>query len=241
MRYLFILLIVFTSCVSLKPGKDIEKAEDRIIKYNKGINNQLERFPKLADKAFTSTKYDTIKLPADTVTLGVELFDVETLDSLEREYYFSQLKLEAASSNLEELKSKYSSNSVLASKLQSTQLLLNNYKIKSDSVFNLYKQASRNSNFVGNYEDNKFKVDYTVSNGKINLRINTKSNYKVVKVSETKNEINIKEHFYEDYKFYILLLGLLVLIYFIGDILKDILNRIVETILRLIRKLIFKI
>ena len=241
MRYLLILLIAFTSCVSLKPGKNIDKAEDRIIKLNKGIQNQIERFPSLVDKTYTTTKYDTITIPRDTVVLEVELFDVEVLDSLEKEYYFSQLELKAASSSLEDLKTKYSSNSVLVSKLQRTQLLLNNYKIKSDSIFSLYKKASRNSNLLGTYEDDKFKINYTVSNGKINLRVNTKPKYKVVKVSETTNEVNIKKHFYEDYKFYLVLLGILILIYFIGDILKEILNKVIENIVKIIRKLIFKI
>lgn len=230
--YILIALSSFSSCVSLKPAKNIDKAENKIIKYNEGIKNQIKRFPSLIKNAYTYIEKDTILIKADTIEVHIPLQEIDSIEAIQREY-------ELAFQNLEN--SLKSSTSYSSKQSEVNKRLTKKYLSQLDSLFSLYKRATKLNNKVGKFENDKFLVDYVISNGDIKLDIKTKDKYQIVDKTVTTNQIDIRKRFYQDIWFWWFCLGLIVLLYFIGETLSKALKEGINGIIKFIRKLILKI
>jgi len=235
MKYIIIIItaIVFQGCAVKKAANDIEGAKKHIKNANATIMNQIERYPSLVDNAFTSIKTDTIYIPGDSIILNNELQNFDSLNQIQQDYYSLEDTYEVALSMLQNFKTKDKD-------LFKTKKLLNIYKLKTDSIFNKYVSQSKLINQIGVQEKNAFKLHYKIVNGKLTTKAILKPNWKLINTTETTNKIKIKDSFWQDEKFYLFLLGLLALIYFLGDLLKEILHKVVDTMINLFKK-IFKI
>lgn len=230
-------LLFFTSCVSLRPGKNIDKAEDRIIKYQTGITNQLERFPTLADTANTIVVLDSVKVGGDTTELNLDLVteaQADSLSAIEESFDMLSRDFYAVDDSFEKLLEEKSFNEV---KLRATQKMVRDYKAQADSLFGKYVEASKLNNQFGKIEDGPFVTDWKLVDGKLTTRTRTKEEYEVYEKSRTTLDIDIRKEFWQDKKFWLIFLPiLLVLLFFFGKFIQEGLQSVVATILKLIRK-----
>lgn len=236
-KLLIVLLLATSSCVSLKTAKNIEKAEDKIVLYNKGVNNQLERYPELIDEAFTTIVYDTVQIASDSLKVDLTLQDSEALDSLSTEL------VEATGEVLDEIDSIV--NVVIrdnpATELELTKIkkLVRDYRIRADTLFEEYMELSKLKNIEGVWEDDNFLIPYSVKDGVLEMDVKTKEDFVVVEKSVTTNKIDIRKDFWQDGKFWFLfIIPLLALIYLLGDKLQDALQSMIQVVIKTIRKLI---
>src|SRR5690606_32817308 len=83
---ILIILIGLGSCVSTKPANTISKAENRIIKLNTGIQNQIEKYPSLISKAYIKTEKIPVYIPADSTEFKLKLLQIDSLINLTNKY-----------------------------------------------------------------------------------------------------------------------------------------------------------
>jgi hypothetical protein len=230
MKYLLILLLLLSSCAVKKAASTIEGAEKNIKNANQTIINQLERYPFLST---SSTTTDSIFIPGDSILIVDTIQNNEALQDLFVAMASNQLDLIDVENTLEvvtELKDK---------EIKQIKRVLKNYRHTSDSLFSLYRETATLLNQVGTIEKDGVVVKYKIVNGVLSIKSKVKDRLVGI-TNTTTNDIKIKDSFWQDEKFYYLMFGLLVLIYFIGDILKNILQRVVNTIVDLFKRL-FKI
>lgn len=242
MRYLiWVLLLVNIGCVSLKPAKNIDKAETRIKKYNKGIQNQIKSYPSLIDDAYTYIKYDTIKIPEDSMITTINILDKKKLDSIEREYYFNQIELDVASKNIIDLQQEYESNHKLVKSLNNTRKILDAYKVRVDTLFKEYVEATRKLNQLGIIDKEDFIVRYKIINGVLTLKVKTKEKNIIAESEVTTNNISIRDRFWQDWWFWGLVIAALTLLYLVGEKVTSLWRTLVDNIISFIKRLIFKL
>lgn len=233
-KYLIVLLLaITTSCVSLKPASRVEKAEDKIVLFNKGINNQIEKYPGLVEGAFTTIEYDTVGIASDSTEVNLTLQDAEALDSLSTEL------IDTTEDVLDEIDSIVTvvikDNPATELALTKIKKLVEDYKIKSDTLFQKYMELSNIQNIEGVYEDENFLIPYSVENGILTMDVKTKEDYIVVEKSITTNKIDIRKDFWQDGKFWFLfIIPLIALIYLLGDKLQAVIQLAVKTARKLI-------
>jgi hypothetical protein len=236
MKKLILLLLIpfIVSCVGLKPARKIEKAENKIIKYNTGINNQIERFPALVTDAFTTVVLDST-LVSDSIVVETALQDTEELLVIERDMDRVALGFEEAR---DVLKTIYVDNPVDKARLKKAVYMMESYKSQSDSLFQKYIQAAKLNNQFGVYETDKYTAKWKLNNGKLTQDIKIKDKYVVYEKSRTTNTIDIRKDFWQDKKFYFLfLIPLLAILFFLGGAIQQGLQSIVSTIFKFIRKM----
>ena len=243
MKYLIYIMLIFTfsSCVSLKPAKDINKAENKIKKFNKGLQNQVDRFPSLASLAYTFTVYDTVKVPGDTINFKLPLQDSSIIADLEASYLTSSKQIDSIILLNENLDHSKLNTKQLRNNFLLNNRLLKNYKAKSDSLFILYRSAVALNNRFGTKETDKFLIDYKLVNGILDIKVKTKDKFVVVEKEIKNYDIKIKGKFYQDWRFWVLISIIIALIYFIGDKITDIVQSLINSIIGFIKKLILKI
>lgn len=234
-----VMLIMFlsASCVSTRTASTQNKAENRIIKYNKGMQNQIEAYPKLVDKAFTIIEEKEIYIPGDSLKLSLLLNDIKTLDSLNQEYLNSNKDLD------QKLDSLLSISGDTAVDLNLSRGVIKNLLLKvsqlnklNKDLFKKYNEAMLHES-IGTYQDSAFVVDYIYKEGILSLDIKVKDKYQLVETSKTQYEVDIRKNFWQDIKFWGFMIVILNLFYFFGDIIKAFLNKI----LIFIRKLFIKV
>lgn len=242
---LIVLLFSIVSCVSIKPANTIDKAETRIIKLNDGIQNQIERYPSLIDKAYQTIKYDTVFIESDSSELELLYQNIDFLDSLNKSYQKSIDKQSSyidSVSNLPEVIYPIEFDSVAQILKNRNQDLLKKIielNFEKDSVFKLYTNEV-NKKTQGVYKDSLFTVNYIFDRGILNLVIKTNDKFKVVPVEYNDYTIKAKKHFWQDIKFYGFLIVVLNSIYFFGKELQHILKSLMKKIILFFRKLILK-
>lgn len=241
-----IFLILITSCVSLKPANTLNKAENRIIKYNTGIKNQIDKYPQLVDKAYKIIVKDTVRVGIDSSKFKSILFDLEYLRNINSEYEtiinnsnvtidsLLKLPIKDYPKECEQLVSDFNKRIArLGEEFSLQQKLTIDWRNKYEEVLN--------DSVIGKYEDDKFIINYIYSSGEIELDVLTKDKYIIVDKEEYTYDISIRKEFWQDFKFYIFLSSILVIIYFFGKELQSILNSILNAVLTIIRKLLIKI
>lgn len=242
---LLILLFSLVACVSTKPANTLNKAERRVITLNKGIQNQIDKYPSLIDKAYTYTFYDTLKIKGDTLILTKLYQDTTLLKRLKEKYNITSSEQKILIDSLLSLNYKYKPKdqdtvTFLEQRVNKARKEINRLSYEKDSIYNLYV-LENNKRIDGTYEDSLFIVNYIFNKGLLNLEIKTKDKYKVVEKTTNQFTIKPKLHFWQDLKFYGLLIVLFNLIYFFGKELQLLLKRILKIIISFFRKLIFKI
>jgi len=230
---LIILLLFITSCVSLKTAKNINKAENKIILFDKGINNQIEKYPELVTDAFTMIVYDTIQIASDSLQVNLILQDTKSLDSINNELIDNTSKSFNKVDSIVNIVIK--DNPVTKLQLTKIKKIVKEYKIKSDTLFQKYTELSYLENIEGIYENYKFIIPYTIKNGVLQMNVKTKEGFIVIEKSITTNKINIRKNFWQDKKFWFLfVVPIIALVYLLGSKIQG----LMQFIVKLIRKLI---
>lgn len=242
---MIILLLVglcSTSCVSTKPANSIKKAENRIIKYNIGTKNQLERYPSLIKKANKIIVKDTVKIPMDSVSFTATLIQLDSLEKLtEKNIKLLSYRGFIIDSLLNVPLNEFPKEcDEIVKELQfRLRLVSQNFKTQtkeSTEWFNKYMKVVSTEN-TGFYEDDKFKVDYFYKYGDIQISPKVKDKFIIIDKEEYTYEVDIRKNFWQDLKFYPFLLILISLFYFFGDIIFG----FIKKTLPLLRKLLIKI
>lgn len=236
MKKLILLLLIpfFASCVGLKPARNIDNAENKIIKYNKGINNQIERFPELVKDAFTTVELDST-LVQDSLIVENDLQDFDELNEIEEAIDKSTNVLMEAKDILETV---YVDNPVDKAKLKEAKYMIESYKEQSDSLFKKYTEAAKLNNQFGIYETEKYTAKWKLNNGRLTQDIKIKDKYVVYEKTKTINSIDIRKDFWQDKKFYFLfVIPLLTILFFLGGAVQQGLQSIVSTIIKFVRKI----
>ncbi len=239
---ILILLIGLNSCVSTKPARTINKAENRIIKLNEGIQNQIERYPSLVNKAYIKTERIPVYIPADSSQFKLQLLQIDSLTNLTDKYLRDSKYNEYLVDSLLNLPLQdYPAEcQFIVNDLQNRISLLGTQYKKQQELTNQWQSNYLriiNTPITGIYEDSVFHIRYSYQNGEIDLYPKVKERYQVVDVETVKYDINIKKHFWQDFKFYIFLIFLITLFYLFGDFIFG----LIKKGLSLLRKLIFKI
>jgi len=229
---LFVILLS-TACVSTRPANNINKAERRIVKYNNGIQNQIERFPTLANKAYTIIKEIRVEVPGDSVKLNLLLQNIAYLDSINNAHL----------SSTEELDSKIDSLSII---FEDSLISLDDQRIVVKNLLSRISKLNRENRILfekynkecivnqdGTYVDDSFIVDYRFIDGILTMNIKSKDKIIDVETEVKKFDIKIRKHFWQDIKFYGFLLILLNVFYFFPNI--------ISSIFSFIRKLFLKV
>ena len=226
-------ILLSTSCVSTRPANNINTAERRIIKHNDGINNQIERFPSLVNKARVITKEIQVLVPGDSVKLSLLLQDIAKLDSINKRHQVGSNELDNKIDSLthifqDSIVSLYDQRIIVKNLLQRVAKLNRENRI-------LFEKYTQNCivDQTGTYTDDSFIVDYRFINGVLTMDIRSKDQTLNIETESKKFEISIRRHFWQDFKFYIFLFVLLALAYAFPNIL--------QKPIRFIRKLILKI
>lgn len=246
-RYLIIpIIFIFTSCVSLRPGRNVEVGEKRIELHQKGINNVVEKYPELLAKSDTLTILDSVRVPIDTARFDIALQDSAALDSIENEIRLTSEglseSLDRVSKQVESMESRSLEEVRLKRELQRNVEAVRNYKAKADTLYNLYINSSRLNFQYGRLELEKYYVDYKIVGGKLETKVIPKPQYVVYEKTKISNSISIKDNFWQDKKFYIyFLLPLLIILFFFGKHIQAALQDVAGSIVKLIRKLLIKI
>lgn len=238
---LVLLLMLSVSCISTKTANTISKAEKKIALYNEGIDNQLERYPSLIDKAKTKIKYDTVFIYADSVKLKLLYQNISFLDSINKQKdknFEEQLEYIDSLENIDY--TKYDSSGKLRKTVINLTGQVKSLLRENKNLFEKYSQEIT-KRIDGEYTDSAFVVKYVFENGNLYLDVKTQPKYKVVPVSYTTNQIKATTRFWQDYRFYGFLLILFNIIYFFGSQLQSILKKIINAILVFVRKLIIKV
>lgn len=244
---IFILLIlIITSCVSLKPAKTFDKAENKVIKLNKGIQNQIERYPSLINKSYTYTVTDTLYIPESSTEFKASLLKIDSLlneidkyDSFitDRDRFIDSLMntpLSEFPKECQEIVNEFNTRNNILTK----ELTLRNKELTK--VFNKY-QEELTKRISGTYEDDIFKVDYEFYNGDILIKPTVKDRWELYEKSIVTNSISIRKHFYQDIKFWIFLIGLLSVFYYFNNLVYNLIDSIFTAIKYFIKRLFTKL
>lgn len=237
-KYLLILFLVLTACVSTRPAKNIDKAENKIIKFNKGIKNQVDKYPELVDKAFRVVIKDTIVVEGDSVSFDVELISKSKLDSLNKTYKellnTSNKKIDSLI-NLPLIPYEDNCQEVVNQLLSRIAVLkegLDYQKNETTKWFENYQNIVLNT-IDGTYKDEKFTVHYSYYNGNITIKPTTNDKYIVVDKEEYNYNVKIKKNFWQDIKFYPFIIILVAIFYFFGNQIFAFIKNIVSLIIKL--------
>lgn len=243
MKNLIILVLstlLLASCVSTKPASNISRAEKRIIKYNTGIQNQLEQFPSLADKAYRIKEIITVTIPQDSVKLNLLLQDIKKLNEVNSSINNVNVKLDSKLDSLSLLLD----NVVMSESDKDfvNTLLSRIRKLNAENrlLFKKYQEASL-SYQQGTYEDDTYIVEFLFKDGILSLDIFSKEKEIQVETDTQVFDINIKRHFWQDIKFWGFIIILINILYFFNSLIYKFLDSIFTSIIKFVRKLFIKI
>lgn len=228
-----LILILFTACVSIKPANNINKAENKIIKFNDGIKNQIDKYPSLANKAWKVIVKDTVYIPIDSSNFTLQLIKVDSLLSVSQNYLKKINKRQIFIDSLINVPLKDYPKECeyivedLSKRINKLYILSKQYQEESIKWHSNYISAITTT-IVGAYSDDKFIVDYFYYNGQIDIKVKTQDRYIVVDKEEHFYDVNIRKHFWQDTKFYVFLLMLLSLFYFFPTIIGNVINIIIK-------------
>ena len=221
--YLIFFVFFTVSCITTKPAKTLKKAEKNIIKYNKGIQNQIRFYPELVKKAYTVQEIITINVPGDSLKLTLLLQEIDSLKNIKLNIDNNLTELD---SNIDEIL--IVTNDTLDLNLYKSQItnLLQRVKLlnkENTKLFEKYNSLSTMTQ-MGTYEDSLYQIDYIFENGSLSLDIKNKD--KVVKTIVDKEvyDISIKKRFWEDFYFWILFF-IFLFFYFFKPKIKTYLNK----------------
>lgn len=239
---LFISLLFVTSCIATKPASNINKAENRIIKFNQGIKNQIDTYPSLVNKAFKVIVKDTVYIPVDSSDFIITLIKVDSLLTASQNYLkLINQRQDIIDSLINVLLKDYPIEcqyivTDLNNRIKQLHSLSKQYQLESTEWHSKYINAITNT-VIGTYTDDKFVVNYYYSHGQVDISVKTQDKFIVVDKEEHNYNVKIKKNFWQDWKFYPFLLTLTAIFYFFGNIIFGFIKNIVF----LVRKLIFKI
>lgn len=240
------LIITASSCVSLKPANTYNQAENKIRKFNTGIQNQIERYPTLADIAYKTIIKDTVYIPSQSTEFTADIMDTDSLIALTEDYniWLTERQL-VIDSLLNKPLPEYGSNcDIIVNELRNRISVINKQyqDQKEQSLFYIDKYNSiALSNTKGTYEDSLFIVDYNYSNGDILIQPSIKDSFVIRDKTEIGYDIDIRRHFWQDIKFWGFLIILLNIFYFFNDLVYKFLSSIFTAIKTFIRKIFIKI
>jgi hypothetical protein len=243
---LILILCLFSACVSIKPAKNINKAENRIISFNKGIQNQIERFPSLVDKAYKITVRDTVFIPGYSAEFKQQLIKIDSLQKITENFnkVISDRNLVIDSLMNVPLQDYPAECQYIVDELKLRIKRLREELIyrqgETDKWFNNY-YAVVSLRTEGFYEDEIFHVEYEYYKGDIIIRPSVKPSYKIVEYDKFTYDISIRKHFWQDFKFWGLMIIILNIFYFFNDLVYNSLKFIFTSIKSFIRKLFIKI
>jgi hypothetical protein len=173
------------SCVSTNIPKSEKKARRRLAKHLKGVGNILQLYPHLSD-TLTTVKYDTLILKEHTAdTSFIALHDTTVIDNLLIDF-----------ANLE-------SNNLRSARTTERVRTIRNLIIKEvlkDTTF-FYQDSLVYSTFI--IRDGKYYYKSTVKE--------QKKAYKTEIINRLDVDCDTTKDFWKDYKFWLLLLILLIL------------------------------
>jgi hypothetical protein len=206
MKYIILILLVFvSSCISTKPANNEKKAKHKLEKYNKGIKNQIKAYPQLISSAYIIKETITISVPGDSLKMTVLLQELEKLKKINNSYNNSSSTLDLKIDSI----FYYVSDSVNLNNYKlEIKNLATNVKIlnnKNKVLFNEYQKLATQEH-IGTYEDSLYLVNYEFKNGILFLDIKNKNKNINVEVDKEVYDIQIKKHFYQDYKFWLIVL-----------------------------------
>ena len=237
-----LIAICSSSCISTKPARSLNKAENKIIKYHEGIQNQIDKFPNLAEKAFTRIVKEEYIIPPDSAYIKRLLFNLDSINKnteglvklLGKNYDEIDSLLSVLPDSIPEncdpvVQQLQANNRIVLQKLryqqnETTKWFNNYYELLSGSI-------------KGTYIDSSFVVEYEYLNGDIIIRPKTNPKKIIVDKEEYDYNIDIRKNFWQDFKFYPFLIVLTSIFYFFGTQIFG----FIKIVVSLIRKLIFKI
>lgn len=245
--YLVMLIILIvglcsTSCVSTRPANNITKAENRIIEYNKGTKNQLDRYPSLISKANKVIIRDTIRIPMDSTTFTATLIQLDSLEKItERNIKLLSYRGFIIDSLLNVPLNEFPKecDEIVKELQHRIKLISQNFRTQAKETTDWYVKYMQvvSNETSGFYEDDKFRVDYFYKYGEIQINPKVKDRFIIVDKEEYNYEIDIRKNFWQDLKFYPFLIVLISLFYFFGDLIFGFIKKTVY----LLRKLLIKI
>lgn len=241
-----LLLLLTVSCVTTKPAKTIQKAENRIIRYHDGIQNQIDKYPSLVNKAFTRTRIDTLFIPGSNINLSILLQDIDSLTKINSQLITSSNSMNITIDSL--------MNIPMKDVPLNCQFIVDEYKTRlnklstslksqlysKDSLIRVYQRVAV-INETGKYEDDNVIINYEITKGYIDFDVKLKSKKHLVTVEENTYGIDIRKHFWQDFKFWILAIIILIIFYLTNPLVSKFLNNIFTSIIRIVRKLFIKI
>jgi hypothetical protein len=240
------LIALGTSCVSLKTARTLPKAENKIIKYHTGIQNQIEVYPQLVDKAFTRIVKVPVFVKGDSAQFDTNIINVDSLVDLTNEY---KAWIEAKQEIIDSLL-----NVPIVSYPVECDEVVQQLSFKLKTVNKLYQEQKeqtlyfldRYNNLVfkrveDTYEDELFLVSVIYQDGKLTITPRVKDRWIITDVEKQTYVIDIRKHFWQDIKFWGFLILLVNLFYFFNRLFYNILDSIFTAIKTFIRKVFIKI
>lgn len=180
------LLLGLFSCVSTKVPQNEKKAKRKLSKHLKGVENILTQYPDLSD-TFTTVKYDTIVIERhDIDTSFIMVKDTDAVDKLLMDFL--------AEPNISE--------SARVRDFNRVRVLRNEIikEVLKDTVF-IYEDSLVHSTFI--IKGGKFYYKSTVKE--------LKKPFKTEIINDIKTDCYTKKDFWQDWKFWILILIILIL------------------------------
>lgn len=180
------LFIGLFSCVSTKVPQNEKKAKRKLSKHLKGVGNILKLHPDLSD-TFTIVKYDTIVIEKhDVDTSFIMIRDTSIIDNLLMDFAATSKETE---SNRNRVKSRVRA-------------------LRKEII----KEVLKDTTFI--YEDSLVYSTFIIKDSKFYYKSTVKERKKPFKTKITNNidtDCVVKNDFWQDFKFWILLLIILII------------------------------
>lgn len=239
------ILILLSSCVSIKPANTFSKAENRIIQLNKGIQNQIERYPSLVDKAYTTVIIDSIYIKEESAEFTAKLLEVDSLLNVITEYngwISGRDELIDSLMNIPLNEFPKECQDIVNTLTNRNKTLLKELQIRNKELTKVFTQYQEEltKRITGTYEDDVFLVNYDYYKGEITINPTVKPKWELFEKSIVTNDISIRKNFWQDIKFYIFLTALLLAFYKFNNLFYNIIDSIFTGIKHFIKKIFTK-
>jgi hypothetical protein len=242
-----ILIILTASCVSIKTASTLNKAENKIIKFNEGIQNQIDEYPELVDKAYTRIEKVPVYIPGDSTKFKINLLKLDSLNKLQSNYLESiSIKDKQIDSLVNIKSSKYNGTN--------GQLVIDQLEKRIFKLGEINKEQTKLTNYFLNkynlellkkveytHNDSIFTVDVIYQDGTLVVKPKVKDRWVITDVEKTNYNINVRKHFWQDIKFWGFLIVLVNFFYFFNNLFFNILDFIFTAIKTFIRKIFIKL
>jgi len=235
---MLMMIVIASSCVSTRPASTLKRAENRVIKLNEGLDNQVSRYPELISKVRRRVVLQEVPLPIDSLRLNLLLQDIVFLRSLNSQMMETTVRMNMTIDSLmnmpiqdypEECEFIVADLRSRINRLGSSLKVMN---ADRDRLQQLYTEASLIRQ-DGTYTDDRFIVDYLYEEGQLQFNVRTREGFIVVEKEIHEYDIDIRKHFWQDWKFYIFFITMVGIFYMFGDILFRVIGKLISSIRKL--------